>query len=92
MAFQFPSATPDRLFFPTVHIHDGKVHSRAEFDHTLYCQLPADSRADLRGWTESAQPAGMFLRPELAGELIDDDEHCHKLTLKGRLRNRDTWI
>jgi len=36
MAFSFPRANPAELFFPTVHIHDGKVHERAKFDHVLY--------------------------------------------------------
>ena len=39
MAFDFPSSLRGKLFFPTVHIHDGKVHENAEFDHALYCQL-----------------------------------------------------
>ena len=43
MAFEYPSSSP-RLFFPTVHIHDGKVHDRATFDHDLYCQPGADHR------------------------------------------------
>jgi len=35
MAFSFPNAMPQAgLFFPTVHIHDGKVHAAEEFDHT----------------------------------------------------------
>src|SRR5262249_48891473 len=29
MAFEFPRAEPGRIFFPTVHIHDGKVHPKA---------------------------------------------------------------
>ncbi len=32
MAFEFPHRDPTRLFFPTVHVHDGRVHARAEFD------------------------------------------------------------
>ena len=42
MAFSFPRHDPDRLFFPTVHIHDGHVYSVAQFDHSLYYQ-PDDS-------------------------------------------------
>ena len=38
MALLFPTRTPDALFFPTVHIHDGKVHDRETFDHTLFMQ------------------------------------------------------
>ena len=33
MAFTFPTAIPERLFFPTVHIHDGRIHPRDDFDH-----------------------------------------------------------
>src|SRR5208282_3784680 len=42
MAFEFPRADPDRLFFPTVHVHDGKFHPTAYFDHTLYFQRLGD--------------------------------------------------
>lgn len=38
MALEFATRAPDRLFFPTVHIHDGKVHPREDFDHVLYFQ------------------------------------------------------
>lgn len=39
MAFSFPRRDPSSLFFPTVHVHDGRVHTRARFDHQLYAQL-----------------------------------------------------
>ncbi len=38
MAFHFPTREPSRVFFPTVHVHDGSVHEHAEFDHELYWQ------------------------------------------------------
>lgn len=38
MAFIFPRADANALFFPTVHVHDGEVHVDADFDHALYCQ------------------------------------------------------
>src|SRR6266566_7558937 len=38
MAFSFPRQNTNALFFLTVHIHDGKVHSKAGFDHNLFCQ------------------------------------------------------
>src|SRR5690606_16069404 len=44
MAFEFTTRWPDRIFFPTVHIHDGEVHDREEFDHTLYLQHPEFDR------------------------------------------------
>ena len=39
MAFEFRSRDPERLFFPTVHVHDGKFRSRADFDHLLFMQF-----------------------------------------------------
>ena len=38
MAFVFPRRDPSRLFFPTLHVHDGLVHPTAAFDHHLYAQ------------------------------------------------------
>jgi hypothetical protein len=38
MAFEFVTRHTDSLFFPTVHVHDGQVHSRDIFDHHLYYQ------------------------------------------------------
>ena len=40
MAFEFPTRNPDRLFFPTVHVHDGQYHEDADYYHQLYCQRP----------------------------------------------------
>jgi hypothetical protein len=36
VGFTFPTRDPARVFFPTVHVHDGKVHRAAHFDHALY--------------------------------------------------------
>lgn len=38
MAFEFPTRDPDRLFYPTVHVHDGDYHSKAGFYHKFFCQ------------------------------------------------------
>ncbi|WAS97399.1 hypothetical protein [Nannocystis punicea] len=38
MAFEFPSRYPEWLYFPTVHVHDGRLYSTAQFDHRLYFQ------------------------------------------------------
>ncbi len=67
MAFRFPTATPGRIFFPTVHIHDGKVHEEEEFDHTLYAQ--AWKIAVIKGteWEESPKNAGQFVNLRKSG-------------------------
>jgi hypothetical protein len=41
MALKLPMRDPSRLFFPTVHVHDGAVHAEATYDHVLYAQTPA---------------------------------------------------
>jgi hypothetical protein len=90
MAFEFPRADAKQLFFPTVHIHDGKVHAKAEFDHTLYCQ--ADDPKKVLKWRESAQPAGMFMKVEKAQGLLDKAKHCYKMRMLGNYKNEDHLV
>lgn len=92
MAFLFPTSLKRELFFPTVHIHDGKVHDKAAFDHDLYCQLSEEAAMYARGWRESPQPAGMFMDKKKAGKLIDPDAHAYKRRVYGRLKNQDTLV
>ncbi|HWO25564.1 MAG TPA: hypothetical protein VNO30_42785 [Kofleriaceae bacterium] len=47
MALTFPTRDPRRLFFPTVHVHDGQLHARAKFDHDLYFQRRTGPRQEL---------------------------------------------
>ena len=91
MAFKFPTRARAGLFLPTVHIHDGKVHEQADFDHDLYIQLP-DMMTTPRGWRESPSLAGEFVEIERTKGLINGEEHCYKLRLKGKLKNQDTWL
>jgi hypothetical protein len=89
MAFEFPRADPRKLFFPTVHIHDGQVHDRARFDHWLYCQ---GIEGRLMNWIESAQPAGLFMKKlDHAHGIVDPKAHAYRLRLQGMLKNED-WI
>ena len=44
MALWFPRRDSSRVYFPTVHVHDGAVHAEAVFDHQLYCQSPTRLR------------------------------------------------
>jgi hypothetical protein len=93
MAFTFPTAKANSpLFFPTVHIHDGEVHAKADFDHTLYLQPKGSSQMLPRGWEESPQPAGMFMKVKKSQGLIDVDLHCYRRKLQGELKNADTFV
>ena len=92
MAFDFPCALEKSLFFPTLHIHDGKVHEEAEFDHVLYCQPGELSLRELVQWKESGGPASQFMKLEQAKELVDGEQHLYRLELKGKKRNQDTLV
>ncbi len=79
MAFEFPTADPSRLFFPTVHIHDGKVHPLAFFDHELYGQFPQGGRpAQCRPATPAAWWQVGWLEPTVACDWRESDGHAHQ--------------
>jgi hypothetical protein len=89
MAFEFPRANPQQLFFPTVHIHDGQVHARATFDHALYCQRAGAENLNLMDWRESTQPAGLFMKMDKAEGLLEANEHCYLKSVHGQHKNED---
>jgi len=93
MAFSFPRRHIRSLFFPTVHIHDGKVHPNAYFDHSLFCQPRAERALMLQGqWQESyTHPTG-FMQVEKTKGIIQPDQHCYKRELRGTQPNRDTFL
>ncbi len=47
MAMRFPTAEPSSIFFPTLHVHDGKLRERAKFEHHLYFQMPRGGEPEL---------------------------------------------
>jgi hypothetical protein len=83
MALRFATRDEHRLFFPTVHVHDGKVHRSAKFDHTLYYQSPAAAEGDA--------PSLLVPGRDYEG-LVDPARPVYRRELRGRLPNRDTWI
>lgn len=92
MAFSFPRRDTRSLFFPTVHIHDGEVHAKADFDHQLYCQPCEGEHLVLDHWGESTTHARNFMKLKQAKNLLDPDQHCYRKDLGGNLPNRDTVI
>ena len=79
-----------KLFFPTVHIHDGKVHKTAAFDHALYCQGVAVEK--LMRWQETPKLAGSFMKVEQCQGLIDKEAHVYRMRLVGRRDNQDILV
>ncbi len=92
MAFSFPRSNIASLFFPTVHIHDGKVHERAGFDHLLYCQRAESDVTRLTDWRESPQLARDFVKAGQTKGMVAPDRHCYRKALRGQLENRDVWV
>jgi len=93
MAFTFPSRliSKSQLFFPTVHIHDGKIHPREEFDHLLYAQTwPKAGLSSRQGWEESSALTASFAEPKKSKGLLWGRGHLYRLELSGLLANKDT--
>lgn len=86
MAFTFRSRTPEALFFPTVHVHDGTLPATARFDHTLYAQV--DGASD---WAESASAPTSF-DVEHARGLLSPSARVRRTTITGEHPNRDVIV
>jgi len=89
MAFSFPTARPNEVFFPTLHIHDGKIHEKEHFDHTLCCQA---SQKDLSRWDESPKLAVGFAKCGLTHGMVRPEQHIYRRVLSGRLTNGDIIV
>lgn len=85
MAFEFPRADKDLLFFPTVHIHDGSVPAKAKFDHALFCQT---NGAPPR-WEESPGHATSFVKVKETLGIVEPDAHVYRKVMKGMFDNKD---
>ena len=94
MAFSFPTRSPGEVFFPCVHVHDGRVHETAEFDHHLYAQLDdglAPAKSAERVWTRSSGIAGMFVDTDRAKGVVSGDSLAFRVELEGTFPNDDVW-
>lgn len=103
MAFEFSTRLDDTIFLPTMHIHDGKVHRRERFDHTMYVQ---DRNLDLAagdyqghklwdlksGWARSHSSAGSFVDTEKSKTMVAGDLKVHRKFMKGTFTNEDQFI
>lgn len=92
MAFEFPRRDANKLFFPTVHIHDGKVHDKAGFDHALYCQFAEGENAPSYGWRESPQHAAEFVKIDKAQGIVEKNAHVYLHEMRGRYKNEDVLV
>lgn len=91
MAFRFRTRHPDRVFFPTVHVHDGEVHETADFDHQLYYQL-ANERSAHSNEEKSPEATAAFVSEAQAKALVRMSGHLYRQTLRGERPNVDTFV
>jgi hypothetical protein len=89
MALEFYTREPDTLFFPTVHIHDGKVHEREHFDHALYCQ---SGGKDPRGLSISEGTAERFVDLRLAQGIVAGGRRLFRREMRGTYDNTDVRV
>jgi hypothetical protein len=92
MAFSFPRRQVGSLFFPTVHIHDGEVHPKADFDHLLYCQPSVNAKLALKNWLETPSLAKNFMDMKKSKGVMDATQHCYRLSMHGNLNNTDVYV
>ncbi len=107
MAFEFPTRVSEALYFPTVHVHDGRVHRNARFDHSLYFQGPSrvEPLTEVLGrplptWREKWHGQGTWPTreqlcapsgPEL-GELVDPGALLIRTNMTSYEPNGDVWL
>ncbi|MGE0869654.1 MAG: hypothetical protein AB7P03_13900 [Kofleriaceae bacterium] len=85
MAFELATRDPERIFFPTVHVHDGQLHDKARFSHELYAQgITAD------GWRTISSIR--TVDESRAEGLVDCAGTLSRLALHGEHPNRDVWV
>ena len=94
LALRFITRAPERLFFPTVHVHQGDLPDEAAFDHTLYLQTPAHEPPEWEKASRSVATVmslGNILRRDPTRGLIARDWSVYRLRIRGMQPNRDTW-
>lgn len=92
MAFEFPRRNSDLLYFPTLHIHDGKIHPDAEFDHMLYCQPDQRMEDYLVDWRRSSSVSDNFMDLDATQNIVVGGVHVWRLPLRGKLQNTDSLV
>lgn len=89
MAFEFPRASKNILFFPTVHIHDGTVPAKAGFDHSLFAQV---GDVPPMGWEESPGLADSFMKVKETQGIVDGNAHVYRKLMRGSYENKDVLV
>jgi hypothetical protein len=89
MAFTFPTRTVDRLYFPCVHLHDGRWHKTAAFDHALYYQHPKVTMLEA---TNEGDASSTVLPARDYAKLVDPSRPMLRREIRGTEVNADVFI
>jgi hypothetical protein len=94
MALSFRTRNTTALFFPTAHVHDGRVHPVAQFDHSLYAQaeLPHSEWAHGSLLPREVMNFGNFLVSDKTKGLVEPRTPIARCELRGPFPNQDTWL
>ena len=92
MAFVFETRLEGELFFPTVHIHDGEVHEKESFDHSLYAQGWENANLRGEGWKESLENAEEKIDEERAKGLVWGKGKVYRKRIFGSHPNVDQLL
>ncbi len=90
MAFSFPTDRPGHVFFPTLHIHDGEVHDKEHFDHTLYLQ--GEGMKLNAKWRPSPGLATKTVKCDLTHGFVRPEMHVYRRGITGQFTNGDIVI
>lgn len=91
MAMTFRTALTGTLFFPTVHIHDGLVHDKEDFDHTLYAQGWTNALLGGQDWEESPGLAEGAVKVKNTKGLVWGGGHLYRREIRGKRKNEDIF-
>ena len=92
IALEFPRRDKDRLFFPTVHVHDGELHGTADYDHHLYCQGGDALEPFVDRWDRSQSGAVWFMKVLRAKGIVLPHKFCWRRQIVGTFANVDCWV
>jgi hypothetical protein len=91
MAFTFPRRDASRVFFPTVHVHDGVVREVADFDHELYMQMQAPGTPS-RPWRRAFGPVSEYVDIRKTKGLMNRADAVWNRSIRGTHENKDIFV
>lgn len=92
MAFWFSTTESSRLYFPTVHVHDGEVHEYDDFNHVLYAQGEHINTDRFKATQGIVGSDALKAIEERSQSLLSADSEIYKQRIDGQHKNEDIWL